>query len=413
MAQIKSQIIAVIGGGAAGLMAAATITELQPEYEVVLIEKNAVLGRKVMISGGGRCNVTTGLNDIREVLERYPRGKKFLNSAFHSFSPQAVMQWFEDHGVPLKIEADLRVFPQSNNGKDVVEVFNKLFFEHQVNVLLRQHVTKIHYTNNKFYLQCNTGEEIIVDKVIITTGGQAYRHTGSTGEGYSFAEQLGHTITPLAASLNSFVLQETWPAQLAGVSLEQIGLQAGNEHWSGPIVFTHKGISGPAVFALSSLIAMQEYSAATPLALQLDFVPSDTEQKLFEYFTNTFREHPKQLFKKTLHKFLTWSLCDVMLNNLGIPETSENQHISKKNIHATIQQLKHCTMHIIGRGAGDEFVTAGGVELKEVNPKTMESKICPGLFFAGEILNIDGFTGGFNLQAAWATGRAAGMGACL
>lgn len=404
--------IAIIGGGAAGMMAAASILETNPHAEIFLIEKNDALGKKVIISGGGRCNVTTGIFDVRTVLTRYPRGTKFLSSAMYSFPPEKVYAWFEAGGVPLKIEEDLRVFPQSNNGKDVVGVFERLFASSQVNVLLRSNVVQVQQNGGQFKLtQKDDLEDIIVDRLILTTGGQAYRQTGSTGDGYAFAQALGHTITPLAASLNAFFTQETWMQELSGLSFEKAKITAkipGNPSWTGPFLFTHKGVSGPAVFAVSSLVAFTAYDRAQPLEILIDLFPELSAEELLASMTERIGGNPKKNLANALLGRITKSLTEAMCQQLALSLEKHAAEFSKKELGRCVAWLKGIPLHVIARGAGDEFVTAGGVDLKEVNPSTMESKICPGLFFAGEILDIDGFTGGFNLQASWATGRLAG-----
>lgn len=408
--------IAIIGAGAAGMMAAATIQELQPEAKVILIEKNTILGRKVLISGGGRCNVTTGIHNVRELLTRYPRGRKFLTTAMYHFSPEQVYAWFEEHGVPLKTEKDLRVFPQSNNGHDVVGVFERLFHSGNVEVMAGETVALISKRDHQFQLTLQSGKNIGVDRLILTTGGQTHRHTGSTGEGYRFAESLGHTITPLAPSLNSFLTREAWPKSLAGVSFAQVGLSVAhtaNYHWTGPMLFTHHGLTGPGVFALSSQIAFEQYDRATPLALELDFFPDHTAEQMRQKLQQDIHTNPKALLKTIVHYWLPKSVVEVMLQELQIPLDQINATVSKVQQQKIVRWCKQCVVQVIGRGAGEEFVTAGGVDTSEVDPRTMQSKICPGLFFAGEILNIDGYTGGFNLQAAWATGRLAGKSAIL
>lgn len=404
--------IAIIGGGAAGMMAAATILEAAPTAKVILIEKNASLGRKVIISGGGRCNVTTGIHNVRDLLTRYYRGSKFLTTAMYQFPPDQVYQWFEEHGVPLKTEDDLRVFPQSNNGKDIVGVFENMFAQSNVELILRQGITMVEPKNSQFSLTLKDDRQLLVDVLILTTGGQAYRHTGSTGEGYRFAENLGHTITDLAASLNSFHLQEDWTGQLAGVSFERITLRVPSHKEftaTGPIVFTHKGISGPAVFALSAQVAFENYNTTTPLVMTIDFVPDISLEQLRTALQNDILSSPTRLLSKTLQKWLPKSVIKELQISLQIPEDIKNASVSKHMRAGILQWLKSCTVHAIGRGAGSEFITAGGVDTKDVNPRTMESLVCPKLLFAGEILNIDGITGGFNLQAAWATGRLAGL----
>jgi predicted Rossmann fold flavoprotein len=406
--------IAIIGGGAAGMMCAATINEQNSDMEVFLIEKNESLGKKVIISGGGRCNVTTGINDIKTVLKKYPRGEKFLISPMHQFPPEAVYTWFEQHGVPLKCEKDLRVFPQSDNGEDVVKAFEKIFAKYHTKVLLQHNVQNIKKADSPktgFTIEFKVGEPLYADKVVLCVGGQAYRHTGSTGDGYTFAEGLGHHITPLAASLNSFITQEKWVKGISGVSFEKatIGSDRKKQYaFTGPFLFTHLGISGPAVFALSSFVAFEDYGPKNPLSLFIDFIPDIVPEEFTKQFLSLVQTNHKKTFKNILHTYVPESVAEVICTQLQIPLEKKNAEVTKEQIVAGVKWLKSMPLNAIGRGAGDEFVTAGGVELSEVDPKTMQSKICPGVYFAGEILNVDGFTGGFNLQASWATGYSAG-----
>lgn len=406
--------IVIIGGGAAGMMAATAAREIIASATIILLEKNQILGRKVLISGGGRCNVTTGVQDVRQLLTYYPRGRKFLTTAFYHFPPGAVFDWFETHGTPLKIEEDNRVFPQSDHGADVVNVFAKFFQEHDIELLMPEAATEVNKQNNHYVITLKSGRTLSADKLIITTGGKAYHHTGSTGDGYYFAETLGHTITPLTSSLNSFMVSEAWPKEHSGVSFTAVGLQTQTDKKyavQGPIVLTHQGISGPAVFALAAQVAFANYDREHPLPLYLDFVPNRSVEAVAATMARLVQTNPKQQFKKVLHTWLPQALVETMLRLLNLRIDQTNAVTSKAMQHQAVQWLKHCPLAAIGRGAGAEFVTAGGVDTSEVNPKTMESKISPGLFFAGEILNIDGLTGGFNLQAAWATGRLAGKNA--
>lgn len=403
--------IAIIGGGAAGLMAAATANELNPKADIFLLEKNNELGKKVIISGGGRCNVTTGIEEITEVLQKYPRGAKFLQSAMRNFPPNEVREWFETHGVPLKCEDDMRVFPVSDNGQDIVTVFKKIFSKNKTNLLIRHQVTNIVKADDQFIVEIKDQEPIKIDRVILSLGGQAYRHTGSTGDGYALAENLGHHVTPLAPSLNSFITQEKWPNILSGVSFVKATISAnGDKHesFAGPFLFTHTGISGPAVFALSSLVAFQDYEPKKALPITIDLLPDCATEKLIEDIKLAMKQSPKKSFKNTIHAFVPLSMAEVIANLLKIPLEKKNAEIGNQMINNVTNFIKKLPLSVIGRGAGSEFVTAGGVELNEVDPRTMESKLVPGLFFAGEILNVDGFTGGFNLQASWATGRLAG-----
>lgn len=404
--------VGIVGGGAAGMMVAATLLERNFPGEIYVMEKNSVLGRKVIISGGGRCNVTTGEADVRKVFKAYPRGARFLNTAMGRFSPTAVYEWFEDHGVALKVESDGRIFPVSDDGRDVVGAFQRLFQDSRVHLHMRQGVKAVSKTKRGFLLTFDSAETLEVGALVLTCGGQAYRHTGSVGEGYAFAESLGHTITPLAPSLNSFVVAESWVKDLAGLSFQKANLLLKgvekNYEWSGPFIFTHKGVSGPAVFALSSLAAYENYTPKTPLFLALDLFPDQSLEQLRQEFEMERRAHPSRFFKNTLDRWLPPSLISVLINVEKIPFEQRNAEVSNRTLERSLEWMKHLRLSLVGRGAGDEFVTAGGVPLSEVDGKTMESKVCPGLYFAGEILDIDGFTGGYNLQAAWATGRLVG-----
>ncbi|MEN9558471.1 MAG: hypothetical protein RL141_840 [Candidatus Parcubacteria bacterium] len=406
---------AIIGGGAAGLMAAATILEESPSARIVLIEKNNGLGKKVIISGGGRCNVTTGVRDVKEVLRKYPRGEKFLSKAMYGFSPEAVFDWFQHHGVPLKTEEDLRVFPKSNDGKDVVGAFERLFRDPRVDVQLNAQATSVKQIDGEFVIALKGRDEVVqADRLILTTGGQAYRHTGSTGDGYAFAMAFEHSITPLAPSLNAFYTKEKWPKEISGLSFVRATITAHvakRQSFTGPLLFTHRGVTGPAVFALSSLIAFEAYDAAHPLSITIDLFPDVKTEDLMRQLTEAIDAHPKKSIANVLDMLLPKSLVPIVCGELGLLGDHRANDVPKKERNRIIAWLKGIPLTVIGRDAGDEFVTAGGVELLEVNPSTMESRLCPGLFFAGEILDVDGFTGGYNLQASWATGRLAGRNA--
>jgi len=407
--------IAIIGGGAAGLMAAAAICERGSANQVLLVEKNDAVGKKVLITGGGRCNVTTGLRDIRQVLLKYPRGSKFLNSAMRQFSPEMVYAWFESHGVPLKIEEDMRVFPKSDDGRDIVGVFERLFAQAGVSLLLNSSVERVEKSDGGFRVAVKGGPVLEVDRVILTTGGQAYRQTGSTGDGYGWAESLGHKITPLAPSLSAFYTREKWPQDISGLSFSKARLRAnldGDPEFTGPFLFTHRGLTGPAVFALSSLTAFERYDSSHPMEIRVDLYPDTSADEMLEKLDSAMHANGKKSVVNVLDFFMSKSLAAVLCQELKIVPVASAGNMSKKQLGRMVDWLKNLPLHVVGRDAGEEFVTAGGVDLNDVDQRTMESKITPGLFFAGEILAIDGFTGGFNLQSAWATGRAAGIGAC-
>lgn len=398
--------IIVIGAGAAGMMTAATLAEHNLDAEIIIVERNPRMGQKVIISGGGRCNVTTGVENLKEVLKAYPRGARFLRTAMYQFPPRTMRDWVESHGVPLKKEEDMRIFPRSNKGTDVVGIFERILKESDVKIMCKRVVSAVSYDEG-FKVELNTGDVLLGDYLVITTGGQAYKRTGSKGDGYSFAQSLGHSITKLAPSLTAFTIQEQWIRDLAGVSFPSVGLRflgAEKYEFTGPIMFTHKGVTGPAVFALSAMSAFERL----PASLELDFFPDQNHEQLKGQLKKILSASPKKQFHNSLSQLIPHSFSKLICDLNDIPLEKRNNELSKKDINRTIQRLKQLSLRIKGRSPGEEFVTAGGVDLKEVDSKSFESKIQPGLFFAGEILNIDGFTGGYNLHAAWAGGRQVG-----
>lgn len=407
--------ILIVGAGAAGMMAAATIAESNSDASVIIVEKNTILGRKVIISGGGRCNLTTADNDMHSLIRAYPRGSRWLKFCMHEFSPIDVYEWFENHGIHLKTEG-MKIFPQSNKGTDVTDMFERLFYKHGVHILLKTAVEKVLKNGNGFKVYFKDGGSMDCDKLILTTGGHAYSHTGSTGDGYTFAKALGHNIKPLASTLTSFGSPEKWVSSLAGVSLldAKFKLFGAEKHEiSGPFLFTHTGVSGPGIFALSSLSAFEKCSKQHPLKLFIDFVPNLSYEALTVELNNKFAQSPQKSFLKVVNEYLPKSLLSVIFERIKVDDLKVASEISKKDLTRFIESLKNFEMILDERTSGSEIVTAGGVDLKEVDQKTMESKICPGLYFGGELLDIDGFTGGYNLQSAWATGRLAGLSAVV
>lgn len=405
--------VAVIGGGAAGLMAAAAAKEANPECGVTLFEKNASPGAKVIISGGGRCNVTTGILDVKELLKNYPRGAKFLMTAMYRFPPERVKEWLESRGVPLKTEADLRVFPKSDNGKDVVGALTFNLRENGVEIRCSSAVERITKKGTQFKISLKGGAEETADAVIVTTGGNAYRQTGSTGDGYAFAQALGHKITPLGPSLSAWVAAEPWIKDLAGVAFKKAKLTlktSGGKTYErvGPFLFTHRGVSGPAVFALSGYTAYEPVTEKTPLHLAIDLFPEEPAESVMKKCVDLMQKNPQKKMENFLDILLPKSMCGTLVSLLGIKANTIAGNVTKDQRGLLVRLFKALPVTVIGRSAGEEFVTAGGVDVSEVNANTMESKICPGLYFAGEILDVDGFTGGFNLQASWATGSLAG-----
>ncbi|MBL4693756.1 aminoacetone oxidase family FAD-binding enzyme, partial [Candidatus Gracilibacteria bacterium] len=270
-------------------------------------------------------------------------------------------------------------------------------------------VDKVEKKGEGFKVIFKDGNSRLCDKLILTTGGHAYRSTGSSGDGYSFAQSLGHSISELAATLTSFSAKEKWVKDLAGVSVQDAKLKMGGSEFVGPILFTHKGVTGPGIFALSSLSAFAQCSKEEPLNLSIDFVNGKNYEALTEEIYRK-RVGGKTLLK-VLNGYVPKSILAVIFRLLEMDGTRRADEVAKKDINRCVEYLKNFSVTLTERTPGAEIVTAGGVDLKEVNQKTMESKICPGLYFAGELLDVDGFTGGYNLQIAWATGRLAGLSA--
>ncbi len=427
-------------------MAAATLVERGiPGSDIFLFDKNPRIGVKVGLTGGGRCNVTTGITQRKELFPKYIRGADFLKHAFEIFGPRKVYQWFEQNGLPLYIQSDNRVFPRSNKWQDVVEVFEAIFSEKWVNLRLNESVKWMRReklrnweTESGFLLE--TDKDLYeFDRVIIATGWNAYSHTGSSGDGYNLAQALGHTITPLGPSLNSFEVKESWCKNLSGIALQNAKLicirhtelvsvsphlihnTSGdpemNSGWRAievsviwPMLFTHFGISGPATFALSAHIALEKISPDSPITIWIsldankDFQVWDNELRI------AFESEPNKLIKTLLTSKMPARICEVIMSELWIDRERTAARFSKderkKLVHILTGQLK---ITLVNRRPWDEFVTAGWIELSEVDPKTMQSKLVPGLFFGGEVLDVDAVTWGFNLQSAWAMGRIAGL----
>ncbi len=403
--------IAVIGGGAAGMMVVATLLESKVAAEVHLFEKNTSLGKKVIISGGGRCNVTTGITDLNALEKKYVRGMSFFKAALSNFPPAKVQQWFENHDVPLKTEEDFRVFPRSDRGTDIVNAFVRVFDQYQAHIHYAEPILNMQKLGQHFQL-ITAKQEYSFDCVVICSGGNAYRHTGSSGDGYAFAQACGHTITALGPSLNSFEVAEEWPKQLTGLSFPSARLQVvkTKEYMAvGPFLFTHFGVSGPMTFAFSAQVAFEPIAKQTPL--EVSFEPRSDFN--FEQWYRILQAEIDQRGAKQIHSLLDQVLpkrfVEVVLQKADIPLTKQAATLSKDERKLICHLLTgRMIFTLTARRPGDEFVTAGGVDTAEIDRKTLESKLCPGLYFAGEVLNIDGITGGFNLQVAWATGRLVG-----
>jgi predicted Rossmann fold flavoprotein len=405
--------IAIIGGGAAGMISAATLVECSKDIEIHVFEKNNKLGLKVALTGGGRCNVTTGIDDFKLLQRQYIRGWEFLKPSISGFPPKKVREWFESKGLKLKEEDNKRIFPISDNGQDVVAVFEKILANKNVKIHFREGVDNIIFKDK--YIIDTKNDTYTFDYVVISTGGNAYSQTGSNGDGYNLAKQLGHSITQLGPSLNSLEVFDTWCKELLGLSFPNSELKVKLSNGSiksvkGSMLFTHFGITGPAVFALASEIAFEKFNNKSPLEIQ--FIPISGNDFSFwdKNLLDTLAKNNTKQIDNTLATFFPMRFCEKILEICKVDSKKRSSDITK----AERQFLAHLfsgdlKIKLKSRRVGDEFVTAGGVDSTEINRTTMESRIHNGLYFAGEILNVDGLTGGFNLQAAWSTGRLVGQ----
>lgn len=400
----------IIGGGPAGMMAAIAASE---KAQVTLFEKNEILGKKLLITGKGRCNLTNaGTED--EIIDAFGRNGRFLFSALNRFSNKDLMEFFEKRGLPLKIERGKRVFPESDKSMDVLKVLEKELIKCNVNIQKNSGVKKISLTNeNKFEITTEKNKEVF-DSLIITTGGKSYPKTGSTGDGYIFARTLGHTVSSLRPFLIPLETNQEDIKELMGLSLKNVTLKAGvngkiKSEEFGEMIFTHFGISGPIVLTLSKIAVEAMKKEKNKIVYYIDFKPALSIEELDRRIIRDFEKFNNKQFKNSLDELLPKKMIPVFLKRTEIDEEKRVNQISREERRIIVDLLKNFPVTISGsRPLSEAIVTSGGVSLKEINPKTMESKFFPGLFFAGEILDLDGVTGGYNLQEAFSTGYLAG-----
>ena len=402
--------IAVIGGGPAGLMAAGLAAEAGAS--VTLFEKNPKVGRKLAITGKGRCNVTNNC-DVQTVLANVPVNPRFLYSALGRFSPADTMAFFENLGVPLKTERGGRVFPVSDKAIDVVDAL--FFWVKRAGVTIVNEPVEDILTRDGRVTGVFTGNhDHKADRVILATGGASYPLTGSTGDGYCFAKALGHTIVPPRPSLVPLVEDGTVCQSLMGLSLRNVAITVLENDKTiyqdfGEMLFTHFGVSGPLVLSAS---AHMRYFEKKSYRLEIDLKPALDEQTLDRRLLSDFEKHKNSDFVNALGELLPRKLIPAVIEAAGIDPRVKVHSITKAERASLVRVLKHFPIRISGaRPIAEAIVTTGGVSVKQVDPKTMASKVTPGLYFAGEILDVDAYTGGFNLQIAWATGRLAGLSA--
>lgn len=401
----------VVGGGAAGLMAAINATG--SNISVTLVEKNDRVARKVMITGKGRCNVTNN-SDMDTHIKNIPKNGRFLYSAFSKFSSADTMRFFEECNVPLKTERGNRVFPVSDKAVDIVDALKNKADKSGVEII-KGEVQEILCKNNKIFgVRLKDKREMFCDNVIVATGGMSYPLTGSTGDGYRFAKSLGHTVTDIRPSLVPLVCHEGFCSSLSGLSLKNITASFFEEGKKKPIyeeqgelLFTHFGISGP--LTLSASAHLRNIGKANYYVL-IDLKPALSFEKLDKRLLRDFEEELNKDFSNSLDALLPKSLIPVVVKLSGIAPNVKVNQITKEQRQNLVSIIKGIKLHIIGtRPIEEAIITSGGVSVKEINPNTMESKLIKGLYFAGEVIDTDAYTGGFNLQIAFSTGYVAGI----
>ena len=412
--------VIVIGGGSSGLMAA--ISAGEKSQKVLLIEKGDKLGRKLGISGGGRCNVTNRL-PVDEIIKHIPGNGRFLYSAFTLFNNEDIISFFEKLGVPLKEEDHGRMFPVSNSSQSVIDALLKRIAELRIQVNQNSPVETIDYNEHFKTVRLKNGKHFDTKSVILAVGGKSVPQTGSTGDGYSWAKKAGHTITDLFPTEVPVTSNEPFikERKLQGISLRNIALSVLNAKGR-PIVthqmdmiFTHFGISGPAVLRCSQFIVKElKKSSVKEVQINLDVFPDKNEQQLQQELSKLLKEDPKKSLKNILKGFLPEKYMLFLLEKNGIDPMMQASSLSNEKLRNFVEGCKKLRFAVHGTLSLEKaFVTGGGVSIKEIEPKTMSSKITPGLFFCGEILDIHGYTGGYNITAAFVTGRLAGLNAAI
>lgn len=404
--------ILIIGAGAAGSMAA--ILAAKNGHEVTVFEKNAKTGKKIYITGKGRCNITNAVENT-ELIKNTIRNPKFMYSAFSAFSSENVINFFENMGCPVKVERGNRAFPVSDHSSDVIKALDKAMENAGVKVRYNTPVESLVISETESEIsgiKLRDGKIVEGDKVIIATGGLSYQSTGSTGDGYKFGKQAGHTIKDLRPSLVALEIKEKFIKELQGLSLKNVKVSIKNGKKIifdelGEMLFTRDGVSGPLILSASSIAGDLFYKEGG--SLSIDLKPALSEEELDARLLRDFTEFKAKALKNAVDKLLPKSLIPVFLGRTGIDIEKKAGGLTKQERSVIINLLKHFTLEVTGlKGYEEAVITKGGVAVNEINPKTMESKKIKGLYFAGEVLDVDALTGGFNLQIAWSTGYVAG-----
>ena len=416
MSDFSRKNVIVIGGGPAGMIAAGTAAERG--HNVKLIEQNKILGKKLLITGKGRCNLTNACDDVETLIQNVPTNGNFLYSAFYTFSNMAVIDFFNKLGVETKVERGNRVFPVSDKSSDVVEALRNYIIKNNVEIIndrVDSILTGNYNSDEKSRISgvmCSKRGKISADRVIIATGGMSYQKTGSTGDGYFWAEELGHTITDIRPSLVPVKVKEDWIQDVLGLTLKNISIKVKNSKNKtiytdfGEMMFAHFGLTGPVILSAS---AHMKNIKSEHYMIELDLKPGLSEKQLDERILRDFSENLNKDFKNSLNKLMPKKLIDPIIEMSEIDPLKKVNSITKSERTALVKLLKCIKFSVVDFCPIEQaIVTSGGINVKEINPSTMESKIVDGLFFAGEIIDVDAYTGGFNLQIAFSSGFLAG-----
>lgn len=418
--------VIVIGGGAAGMMAA--IAAAENGAEVVLLEKNEKLGKKIYITGKGRCNITNACDDS-DFFSHVVSNAKFLYSAYYSYDNNMVMDLLEGAGLEMKVERGNRVFPVSDHSSDVIRTLANLLKTHNVEIKLNTHFKDIIVSDQTVTgVIVDNNEKIMADRVVIATGGLSYMTTGSNGEGHNILKRRGHNITECKPALVPFETKDNWCRDLQGLALKNVGLKmyscddaevlSTNKKIKpiyegfGEMLFTHFGISGPLVISASSYYALKNYGKKAVIIL--DLKPALSDEQLDKRILRDFEENSNKAFKNSLNGLLPQRMIEVIVRKSGIDPDKPVHNITREERISLLNVLKRLDITVTGtRDFNEAIITQGGVDVKNINPSTMESKIVNGLYIAGELVDLDALTGGYNLQIAWSTGHLAGVSAAL
>ena len=404
--------LVIIGGGASGMLAA--VIAARGGHEVHLFEKNEKLGKKLYITGKGRCNITNAC-DVDELFPNILSNRKFMYSSIYGFSNHAMMELLTELGLKIKVERGDRVFPESDKSSDVISVLSREMKRLGVNVNLNSKVTEVVYNDGTVagikVEQNGKLHQVETENLIIATGGISYASTGSTGDGYGFAKDAGHTVTKLSPGLVPFNTKEEWVKNLQGLALKnvQVTLFCGSkEIYSdfGEMLFTHFGVSGPLILSASSYVKDDMFDKG--LTLKIDLKPTLSKEQLDARILREAQENINKDWGNVIEHFLPKKMIPIMLEKIGIPSNKKMNAITKEERKLICDAMKEMDITLVSfRGYSEAIITRGGVTVKEINPATMESKLIKGLYFAGEVLDVDAVTGGFNLQIAWSTAYAA------